>query len=144
MELVTSVDNIRGLYDDYLNHISGKYEAYLNFIKTERDKGEGLSKRMQGILYGNLKETSFLLKDFDDGAYSSGKKIGVFDEISIFDETVFVNGIPTNRAVIFGKQEIESYARSHRVFEHKHSNPFTFNKDGVAIVKVFDFKPEKI
>jgi len=127
-----SIEEIKELHKN-------KFEEYSNFIKAERDKGEGISKKTLWILLNSfcLKKTGCLLDK-----YSSGKKKYQFSEVFGFFRSIFTETSEIIDIVYFCKEEIDSYARSYRVLDSKFTN--FFEKDSKKMVKVFEFKPDKI
>ena len=122
-------------------------EEILRFIDLQKELGEGLCEKTQDFLIEciNLKFTNPW--DFEDEDkkklnvleyYSSGKKHYFFDEFGSFLEFRIIEEW-ISEVVYFEESEIESYARSYRVFipSFEMIPPFAF-------VKIFEFKRDKI
>lgn len=111
-------------------------------VKKELEKGEGVCKKTEDILYDLFEKNDFPFKDSyeNNTHYFSGRKKGVFDEwgtiIEIFYDDRFENKTSL-RVISFSKDEIESYAKSYRTYR-------CFLDGGLNFVKVFEFKPSKI
>jgi hypothetical protein len=123
-------------------------------INSEKEKGERLCKKTESALYKALNNNKDIAEIFIDNKkvtfdkYSSGRKVRPFDEWSCFPEVCVENDSPLvihmglgNQIAItitkFCVEEIQSYAKSHRVFKDPIHNVQKF-------VQVFEFKSEKI
>lgn len=116
-----------------------------NFINLENKKEQIVCERAE----------IFLRKHLNPGCscgfnqYSSGKKAYFFDTWGVFVIYVFdKTNLPGFECIYFSEQEIESYAKCYRVLDSRF-NPIEFSplENGYTtekIVKVFEFKPEKI
>lgn len=122
-----------------------------DFIKSELDKPQKINKAVQqklfeyinlkydnkkhGTVIKNSNETNFEKKLREAKYYSSGKKIGVFDEWSHFYSGTFSDD-GTNidsKLIIYSKDEINNYAESYRFFNEVR-----------YFVQIYEFKPNKI
>lgn len=129
-------------YEDAL--LFGKMSVIEDFVKAEKARGERLCKRTQAVLYAELYE--FGTNTWKEHCpppptekYSSGRKASHFDNWGFFHSISFEPyEVVTNYAHVFCEQEIDAYAKSYRVLPENITPSFR------AIVKVFDFKPEKI
>jgi hypothetical protein len=121
-----------------------RYEEYENFIKAEKEKEEGISEEVKDyLLEKGLSELSkSVFKECKLKNYSSGKKVGVFDEIGFFMETKFFETGFSEIIFVFCEQEIDSYAKSYRILKPKIPSKFIQNRE--YLVKVFEFKKDKI
>lgn len=140
--------------DDVEKKISDEIDYIENFIKSELEKGEGVCKKTEEELLSCLEKNDLIgffcdergIPNFEE--YSSGRRIKPFDEWSCFIEVVTrdggaliieFGGTKQLAYIIhkFSSEEVESYAKSHRVFmDKKHGLP--------RFVKIFEFKPSKI
>ena len=125
----------------YLNKLQ---ELFDRTIQEERQKGEGVCKHTQAMLYKcfeeNIKDTTFQTVNLSH--YTSGKKIGFFDEISFFFSYKISNCKEEEFGIVwFCKEEIENYAKSYKLAKF----PVFGGIEAMScFVKVFEFKPNKI
>ena len=135
--------HIQLMYSIMNNGYSGISEKFFNFIKTEKEKGDRVSNCVKHILENLVTSDSISAKDFWFDTYTSGRTFRVFDEVSLFNESICEMGQIINKSIYFCEQEIESYARSYRMFRYY----IYFDNREVEVenlVKIFEFKPSKI
>lgn len=130
--------------DKYLKEHKKRYQEYLDFLEVEKQKGEGVSKKVQAILYKKLESNLFIEKTVKMplDKYSSGRKKSPFDEWGMFIECEMTDNSEIAKPIFFCKEEIQSYSKSYRIFRPKTVSIFSqFDEN---FVKVFEFKSEKI
>ena len=116
-----------------------KIKELNNAKKIELEKGEGLCKKTEAALYECFDDLFSLRENFSNKMthYFSGRKRGVFDEWDTFLESMDNDGGFAFKVITFSKDEIESYAKSHRTYK-------CFLDGRTNFIKVFEFKPSKI
>lgn len=129
--------------DKYLEEHKERYQEYLDFLEVEKQKGEGVSEKVQTFLNKMLEcHNSIKTEEMPLDKYPSGRKKTPFDEWHVFIETKMTDNSETVSPIFFCSEEIESYSKSYRIFKSKRISMFSQSNE--VFVKVFEFKPEKI
>lgn len=128
------IENVKDVEEIKSIRAKAKRDLAEEFILFEKSKGEQLCKKTEHYLYKRLKNDAFKVTlNSETKEYSSGKKVGCFDEYFLFLR-YNADIKTTNEFVILSTEEIQDYAKSHRVlicepifsvliqvFEHKRS-----------------------
>jgi len=130
-------------YSDNINIIK-------DFVEFERNKGESYHcKLTEKAFYDEFKfwNPKSLTRQFDkiDGDfYSSGKKVGQFDEFMYILELVLNFDEPRVIETSIEKSELENYIKAYRVIPKEINNIDAEYDTDLLFIKIFDLKPTKI